>query len=282
MSNAYLKNCIFTISILSLIIIANGCSSDKELISDWTNKQIKIDGETSDWQSNLAYLSDDNVALGFRNDGKYLYICLTTTDFTKVLPMFRSGFIIWFEPENGGKTIGIKYPMHNVLNNTQETPNLNERIYDRGNPSAFIEKMLERQSELQVLNEDKYPLTDIPIENNEGIKAKLGYHSDRFIYELQMPLNDNKYAYKIPALPGEKIKVKFETEELERKGFNGERGEGMGMPRGEGGERPGGFGGEGRHGGMRPGMNKGDRSFEPLNFSIELTLKKENSQLSVN
>jgi hypothetical protein len=281
MSNSYLKNYIFIISFLSLIILVNGCSSDKELISDWTNKQIKIDGETSDWQSNLVYLSDDNVALGFKNDGKYLYICLTTNDFTKVLPMFRGGFIIWFEPENGGKTIGIKYPMHNILNNSEETPNLNERIYDRGNPSAFIEKMLERQNELQVLNEDKYPLTDIPAESNEGIRAKLRYHSDRFIYELQMPLNDNKYAYKIPALPGEKVKVKFETEETESKDFRGERSGSVRISGGEGGERPEGFGGEGRRGGMRPGMNKGG-SFKPLNFSVELTLKKENSQLSGN
>jgi len=282
MSKAYFQNCISIISVLFLIFFANGCSGDKELISDWTNQQIKIDGETSDWQSNLEYLSDNNVALGFKNDGKYLYTCLTTNDFTKVLPMFRTGFIIWFEPENGGKTIGIKYPMHNISNNNDRMPNSNEIISDRGDPGAFIDKMLERQNELQVLNEDKYPLTDVPVENDEGIKAKLGYHSDRFIYELQMPLNDSKYAYKIQALPGEKIKIKFETEQPDRKDFRGERGGGMRMSGGEGGERPGGFGGEGRHGGMRSGMNKGERSFEPLNFSVELTLKKNNSQLSGN
>ena len=276
----FLKNYGFIISALLVAVFVNGCSSDKELISNWTNQQIKIDGKSSDWQNNLEYLSDDNVALGFKNDGKNLYVCLSTNDFTKVLPMFRAGFIVWFEPEDGGKTIGIKYPIHNTSYGPEQTQNMNERIYDRGNPGEFINRMLERQTDLQVINEDKHLLAEIPIENNEGIRAKLGYNSDRFVYELKMPLNDRKYAYRISALPGEKIKIKFETEEPDRKEFQGERGEGMRMrggERGEGDERPGGFGDEGEHRRMNPGMNNGRKSFEPLNFSVELTLQKNNS-----
>ena len=254
--------------------LLSGCSGDKELLSNWTNQQIKIDGETSDWQNNLEYLKDDNVALGFKNDNNFLYICLATNDFTKVFPMFRGGFITWFEPENSGKTIGIKYPMHNISNNNEQVPNSSEEIYNRRNPGEFINRMLARQNEMQILNEDKLPLTDIPIENKEGIEAKLGYHSDRFIYELKIPLNDNKYAYKISALPGEKIKIKFETEEPERKNFGGGREGDMSM-RGEGGEKSG-FGGERPEGGRRFGMRNGNRgSFEPLNFSVEVTLKKD-------
>lgn len=260
-------------SILLLLGLLSGCSGEKELLSNWTNQQVKVDGKTSDWQNDLVYLKDNNVALGFKNDNKNLFICLTTNDFTKVFPMLRGGFIIWFEPENNGKTIGIKYPMHNISNNNEQVPNSNEEIYNRQNPGEFINRMLERQNELQILNEDKLPLTDISVENKEGIAAKLGYHSDRFVYELKVPLNDNNYAYKISALPGEKIKIKFETEEPERKNFGGEREGGMRMSGGEGGERRG-FGGERPEGG-RPGMRHGERgSFEPLNFSVEVTLKK--------
>ncbi|MFZ0453014.1 MAG: hypothetical protein WAM24_04630 [Ignavibacteriaceae bacterium] len=271
MSRVYFK--IGALILFSLVLLS-GCSGEQKLLSIWTNQQIKIDGETSDWQNNLKYLKDDNVALGIKNDNNFLYICLTTNDFTKVFPMLRGGFIAWFEPENGGKTIGIKYPIHNTSNNNQ-VPNSSEEIYNRQNPGEFINRMLAKQNELQILNEDKLLLTDMPIKNNEGIEAKLGYNSDRFVYELKVPLSDSKYAYKLSAVPGEKLKIKFETEEPERKNLGKEREGGMRMSGGEEGER-GEFGGERSEGGRRFGMRNGGRdSFAPLNFSVEVTLKKE-------
>lgn len=228
---------------LLFLIFLNGCSGEKELLSNWTNRQITIDGEASDWQNNLEYLKDYNVAIGVKNDNKFMYLCLTTNDFTKVFPMLRGGFITWIEPENNSKTIGIKYPIHNNSYNDQ-VPNTTEEIYNRRNPGEFISKMIERQNELQILNEDKVLLNDIPIKNKEGIEAKLGYHSDRFVYELKVPLND-KNAYKFNAIPGEKLNIKFETEEPDRKNFDGERKGDMRMSDGEEGERRE-FGGEGR------------------------------------
>jgi len=251
-----------------------GCSGEQQLLSNWTNQQIEIDGKTSDWQNNLEYLKDENVAVGFKNDNKFIYICLTTNDFTKVLPMLRGGFITWFEPENGGKSIGVKFPFHNASDNNQ-VPKSSEEIYNRQNPGKFINRMLERQTELQILNENKQILNDMPTKNKEGIEAKLGYNSDRFVYELRIPLSDSKYAYKLSAAPGEKLNIKFETLEPDRKNFGRERESGMRMSGGEEGERPE-YGGERSGGARRFGMRNGDRgSFEPLNFSVEVTLKKE-------
>jgi hypothetical protein len=262
---------IMTFSILFSFLLFAGCSSDKELLSNWTDQEITIDGEISDWQNNLQYFPDDNIALGFKNDNKYLYICLTTNDLTKIFPMFRSGFIIWFEPENSGKTIGIKYPFHDILTSDERMPPPNDQMNGGENREDLINKMLLKQNEILILNEDKNPVTDFPIENKEGIKAKLGYHSDSFIYELKVPLSVNKYAYQISAAPGEKLKIKFETEESDRKNFK--RGNGMMMPPegGEGGERGGGFGGERQHPeGGRQRMDRG--SFKPIDFSTEITL----------
>lgn len=269
MSRVYLK----MVTLLLSFILLSGCSGEQELLSNWTNQKIKIDGETSDWQNNLEYLKDENVALGFKNDNKFLYICLTTNDFTKVFPMLRGGFITWFEPGNSGRTIGVKYPIHNNSYNNQ-VPNSNEEIYNRQNPGEFISRILDRQNELQILNENKQLLTDLPINNKEGIEAKLGYHSDRFIYELKIPISDSKYAYKISAVPGEKLKIKFETEEPDRKNFSRER-EGMRMSGHEEGERQE-FGGERSEGGRRFGMRNDSRgSLEPLNFTVQVTLKKD-------
>jgi hypothetical protein len=270
MFRKYLK--IIALVLFSLVLLS-GCSGEQELLSNWTNQQIQIDGKTSDWQDNLEYIKDVNVALGIKNDNKFIYICLTTNDFTKVFPMLRGGFITWFEPENGGKTIGIKFPIHNISNNDQ-IPNSSEEVYNRRNPEKFINRMLERQNELQILNEDKQILTDMPTKNKEGIEAKLSYNTDRFVYELKLPLSNSKYAYKLSAVPGGKLNIKFETEEPDRKNFNRERGSGMRMSGGEEGERPE-FGGERSGRERRFGMRNSSRgSFEPLNFTVEVTLKK--------
>ena len=271
MSRIFYK--LVALGLLSLVFLS-GCGGEQQLLSNWTNQQIKIDGETSDWQNNLNYLKDENVALGFKNDNKFVYVCLTTNDFTKVFPMLRGGFITWFEPENGGKTIGVKFPINNI-SNTDKVPSSSEEIYNRRNPGEFINRMLERQNELQILNEDKLILTDMPIKNKEGIEAKLGYNSDRFVYELKVPLSDSNYAYKLSANPGGKLKIRFETEQPDWKNINREREGGMRMSGGEEGERSE-FGGERPEGGRRFGMRNGSRdSFEPLNFSVEVTLKKE-------
>ena len=114
----------------------------------------------------------------------------------------------------------------------------------------------------------------MPAESKQGIEAKLGFNADRFIYELKVPLRNNNFAYQVSALPGENIKVKFETEEPDSKEFQGG---GMRQPDDEmGTERPGGgFGGDRPREGRHRGMNNGTNSTEPLNFSVKVILKKE-------
>lgn len=253
---------IITISFLS------GCSSSKELTSDWSKSQIKIDGDASDWSNGLKYLKDDNIAVGFRNDGGDLYFCLTTSDLSKVRQMFRGGLTLWIEPENGGKVFGIKYPffdMANMRNNFNrsgmESPNP-----ERGNQGRFINRMLKNQNQIQIVNEDKRVLTEMPLENKNGIEAALGYHNDQFVYELEVPIRSGeKFPYEIDAVTGEKINVKIETGEIKRPNFE------RGRREREGGE---GFGMGGRRGGgMRPGGMQGNENPpEPIDVSIELTL----------
>ena len=265
------NNLIVITIILFFIAILNGCSSDKELVSNFATQEVKIDGTTSGWENSLQYLSDNNVAVGFRNDSKYLYVCLTTNDLSKVFPMFRSGLIAWFEPDKG-ETIGIKFPLHNPMNR-ESMPQPGERN-DNDNRGEFIQRMLAQQNELDVVDEDKHLLTEMPAESKQGIEAKLGFNADRFIYELKVPLRNNNFAYQVSALPGEHIKVKFETEETDKSEFQGrgmrQSDDGMGT------ERPGGgFGDDRPREGRHRGMNNSSGSTGPLNFSVNVLLKKQ-------
>ena len=266
------SNLLISITLFLIIAVLNGCSSTPQLISNSLEKRITVDGNASDW-SNLHYLDDFKVNIGFRNDNEYLYMCLATNEYPKVMQMFRSGFIVWFET-NDGKTLGIKYPFFDI---SRHNNNFRKEGMDRrGNPDEFIKEMINNQDEIQIVNKDKFPLTMLPKGNNEGIKAALGMESGQFVYELKVPLNTNKkFSYEVAAIPGDNLKIKFETEQVNRENIRNSTGRGMGeMQPPEGGENPGGFGGGRRGGGRGRGAGFNRTSVEPLNFDVKIQLQK--------
>ncbi len=254
--------------LLSMVFIAAlliaGCSSSIELTSLPVPDNIKINGDATDWGTSLKYLSDEKAAVGISNDNNYFYLCLTTSDMSKVMPMFAGGFTVWLENENNGDAvIGVKYPLHNILNESRIMVNPGE-FREKGG-GMMLSKMIKNQDEIRILNKDNYPLTVISTSDSSGLKAAIGYQNDQFVYELRVPLKINdQNKYGIDAKPGDKLLVKLETEKPDRGNFGGREG-GMRPPGGEmGGGYPGG-------GGLRPGR-EGRSPFEPFDFSLEVTL----------
>ena len=142
----------------------------------------------------------------------------------------------------------------------------------QGGLDKIVNMLLEKQTEMQILNSDKYSLSLLPIENQDGIKAKLGYVDGKFVYELQVPLAvHTDYAFQIAAMPGENLQIKFETEQAEA---TAGRGSGAGMAQGGGGQM-----GGGGMGGMRQGAGGGNMQRfqmpEPLNYSTEVKLAQQ-------
>lgn len=274
----------YTVPIFIIItILITGCSGAKEVASNWNNNQVSIDGNAMEWGKNLQYIKDENIAVGFENDDKFLYLCLTSADRSRIMPILGGGLIIWFKPENGGKTFGVKYPMPldrgEFQNPSQREFGLDNGDFNRDDRSELMNRMLDRQNELQIVDEDKHPLNLYPISSTHGIKAKLGYHSDQFVYELEVPLStDNKYPYELSVGKDNKIKIEFETQEMERKNFKRPRNEDENSGNMDGGDGEGmGAGDEGGQmgGGRRHfnGEEGGQKSFEPIDLSFEVTLK---------
>ena len=245
-----------------------GCSSTIELTSTPMENQIKINGDASDWGTNLKYLSDEKVGVGITNNDSYLYLCLTTADMSKVMPMFVGGFTVWVENENNdGNRIGIKYPLNNIVSESRIMLNPGE-FRERGR-DMMISKMIKKQDEIRILNKDNFPVTVISTSDSSGLKASLGFNNDQFVYELRLPLKiDEQNKYGINAVPGNKLLVKFETEKPERGNFNRRDDEG-GM------RSPGSIGGfPGSERRERMGSEGGERmSFEPIDFSVEVNLR---------
>lgn len=259
-----MKKIFISIAFAFTILIA-GCSSSIEMTSMPVSAGININGDAADWGTNLKYIPDEKAAVGISNDRNYFYLCLTTSDMSKVMPMFVGGFTVWLEDENNGnEVIGVKYPLHNIVNESRIMVNPGEfREKGRG---MMIEKMIKGQDEIRILNRDNYPLTVISTSDSSGLKAAIGYNNDQFIYELRVPLKvDDQNKYGINTRPGDKLLVKLETEKPDRGNFGG-RGNGNGM--GPGGEMGGGY--PGGRGMGREGGGRG--SFEPFDFSLEVTL----------
>ncbi len=257
-------NKILISSLFILTVLMTGCSSTVELTSTPVQGPISINGDAADWGTNLKYIPDEKAAVGISNDNNYFYLCLTTGDMGKVMPMFAGGFTVWLENEsNNNAEIGVKYPLHNIVNESRIMVNPGE-FREKGS-SMIISQMIKDQNEIRILNKDDYPLTVISTSDSSGLKAAIGFNNDQFIYELRVPLKvDAQNKYGIDAKPGDKLLVKLETEKPERGNFGG--GDGMRPP---GGEMGGGFPGGNR--GMRPGEG-GRNSFEPVDLTLEVTL----------
>lgn len=254
--------------ITSLLTFFVGCSSTVELTSTPVENPIKINGDASDWGTNLKYFSDEKVALGVANDNSYLYLCLTTADMSKVMPMFVGGFTVWVENENNDENkIGIKFPLNNIV--TESRMMLNPREFREKGRDMMISKMIKKQDEIRILNKDNFPVTVISTSDSSGLKAHLGFNNGQFVYELRVPLKtDEQNKYGINAVSGNKLLVKFETNKPDRGNFNDRGNEGEMRPPGSMG---GYYGGERREG-MRPEGREG-MSFEPIDFSTEITLR---------
>ena len=271
----YIRMIGLSISIFLFVIVAAGCSGAKETTSNWRTNEIKIDGDISDWQNTLESIPDKKFAVGFKNDDKFLYISLITDDRAKIMQMLRTGFITWFTPFGGnGKTFGIKFPLSNKDFEGEQSQSMNKENFQRGNgdnmEKQFIQ-LLNQQTELEIINKDKFPLNLLSLENQEGIKVKLGYYANNFVYELQVPLSGNgKYSFPVEAAPGEKVNIRFETEKIDLENSRGSIRESESMPRGGGQMRGGGQRGGGR---MRQGMS-GSQNSEPINYSFDVVLQQ--------
>lgn len=259
--------------IVSSIFLINGCTAGSKMSSLWQNNEIKIDGDVSEWNKNIQQIPDKKISIGFRNDDKFLYVLLVSEDRSKIMMIVRAGLIVWFEPESGDNNkFGIRYPMASAQPEALQISGMNRDGMEKEGLEKNIIRMLEQQNEFQIINKDKFPLTALPIMNDEGIEAKLRYRANQFIYELKVPLASNKqFSYIVDALPGRSVKIKFETEEMDVQSMpGGGPGAGGGMP--PGGGRQGGGAGRQGGGGMKPGMG-GSKMFEPLDYTVEIKLE---------
>jgi len=195
-----------------------------------------------------------------------LYLCFIISGNEKIINFLRTGLTIWFDPHSSDKEkFGIQY---SIKNNTTVAMDFSKRLKTidrRARQEQIVNKLLIEQNEFLVLNEDEYPLYASPLKNNNGVEVKIGYEFSQLVYELKIPLaNEKESLLNINTVSKEEIRIGFISGKMERSERRGM----AGMGNKSGGQK-GGMSSGRRRGGSSRGRQQNMKSvIEPINFWI--------------
>ena len=242
---------------LALASVVSGCSSIPQVTNHAATRKIIVDGDNSEWNNIPAYLSENKLfAVSVCHDSGNFYSCITTADPQTQMQFRVSGLTIWFDNEGGTeKRFGVKYPLGAPGGGPPKT-------MDRALPEIDYQveaSMEQADPELEILGPKEGDRYRVPVDNQEGICAKIKRTKDGLlVYELQVPLKPSASRLNAIEMKADSI-IGFGIESTSPE-----------MPPGPSGRGPGGFGGGrgregpppsggdmGRGGGMPPGGGMG-------------------------
>lgn len=216
---------ITTIRCLTAIIILflSGCRTI-ELTSYWREGEIKIDGNSDEWQGKTWMIKDiKNVLFGFMNDDDYLYLLFTFGDRTLQRQVAMGGLTIWFDRKGGNeKRFGIHYPL-TMMMDMPPMRRLPRPDVDHGIDTTF--KFPENFSdELEIYGPVENEHNRMRLQETGGIEISLRHTMGSLIYEMKVPLKDKgPQPYVIGANAGSIIGIGIETTDFGKLGFRDER-----------------------------------------------------------
>jgi hypothetical protein len=257
-SNKWLHACMsfrFFLVMVVPFLLLNGCSGGLKITSDWQQGEMIIDGSDSEWQNDLYYDKESDMAYSVRNDDRYVYVFLKVQNRSTQMQILRQGLTVWFDREDGKHQVfGIHYPMSHQGPPAGFSPDSSEEKF-----LTFPEQTF---PELEIIGPKKEDIQRFSPLEVPGIQVKLGRTRETLVYELRVPLKKaSGYPFAIEPISAHRIGIEFETGEF-RDGQNKSRmNEGRGLDRGGemGEENPLNGGSPGRGRGSRGGGRQGGR-----------------------
>jgi hypothetical protein len=251
------------------------CGSTTAIVSAPAQSAITIDGNDADWLGQKPVILADGVSINVRNDEKFLYVLLKAVNRPQQMLLMLGRVVAWFDAAGGtDKRFGIRFPL------PRPRPEM-ERRSDDDAPPDFL--AMADQNEFELLEGEGLEGARIPLFGAKGLALKVANTQGTLIYEMQIPLRDDKeFSYGIGA-KGSTIGIGFETTKLERRApgerMNADRTARGGMDGYPDGREGGGMTGGGMPGGgMRGGRGQrvdGVASKEPaINEWLKVTLAK--------
>lgn len=245
-----------------------GCGSTLPLNSKWSANNIVIDGKQEEWGDNVNYIEDKNIALGFANDDKFLYISLSGIRRDLQRQIMTMGLTFWFDPEGSKeKAFGLKFPVGRI---GQRGPQ-QQQGWGEESEAARKSRQNKALEEIEIFTSGDEDPFRMRVGEAMGIAAKVSGLPESMTFELKIPLYEGGgFPYAINAVAGDILGVGLETGKRDRNSMQGLRA-GGGL-----GGRPGGGMRGGRGGGRGPGSG-GARPQMGNQFKLWMAISLDNS-----
>ncbi len=254
---------------------------DLEIASAWAVAAVPVDGAPGGWAALLRPLGDPPMVIGIQNDGRYLYLCLRTSDPIVKRELAHLGLTVWLNGEGkDAKGFGVRYPVGMGPREARWQPGQGEPPEGEDAGGATPGHL---PKEFELIGPTKDDRQRVQLGPDEPVQAALGDDSGVMVIEMRVPLRPSEgHPFAVGAAPGATIALGLATERPKagakgqvRLGGGGESGEGA--PEGEGGvgRDRGGFGGRGGMGrGMRRGGMPGGAMPALIDVWLRVTLAK--------
>ncbi len=265
------------ICLLTLIAqSASGCGP--ELTSQWSNREVVIDGANTEWEGLIKQYPDRQLGVGLVNDDEFLYATLVIGNYQQQLGLLASGCTVWFDSTGEKqKQFGIQYPVG--LPRKERGPFM-KRMIERGDRQSLLELYASQATKMELKTAASGENRQLTI-GEDGIEVAAKPSGNVVIYELKVPLSlAGITASDLKDGAENVISIGFETarhrpgaeggKKLQANkrgggqgGFGGQNGRGSGQGgRGCGNSRPGGGRGGNRVGTGGPGGSGGPGSHQ--------------------
>jgi len=211
-----MNNSVLILPLIIFLLIAS-CSSEK-YISNWNDNYIIVDGDPSDWEGKLRFIENERAAVGVYNDNENLYLCLTAENKEKAIYLLNLGITIWLRPKSSdAKTFGIKYPLRSEDFDKGIMIDILGEVAQENYIRTLLHDFDDKQTDIQIVNDDNYLLYTYKINNGSGIEIELGMHMHQFVYEMGIPLRGNEMnEFKLDLSPDDDFGVRFLTNKYQR------------------------------------------------------------------
>ncbi len=240
---------------LAILLLITTCESPVIVQSTWTDLEPAIDTTLDQWKNETQYPVDPQFGIGVKNDGRNLYLCMTSWKRTLNSQLVRVGFTTWFtSTSKKGKRFGIRYPMGMMGSGAGSGANRGRRP-DTQDKKAMFDLAFQEMELLGPEKTDSVPVKTA-IAESIGIAVRILPTEENLVYKLKIPLREDSSAkYAIDIGNDSLLSVTFEmTVPAAGENHAGGQGGSSEMPGAQGGGMGG--GGRGMHGGGG-GMHSG-------------------------
>jgi hypothetical protein len=261
-----LSHIIGILTTTALLSMVAGCGASLTLTSEWTDQEVHIDGQSTDWANLPTRIAGPDVHVGVKNDKDNLYICLSTSSRPTQSQMLGAGTTVWFDTEGQkNRTHGIRFPLAGALQR-RRLPSASEademrRIIDGLNNVT--------QRQFEIIGPGPTDRKRVTGREARGIDLHLGYADGTLTYELKVPLHrSSEVPYALSVDPAKPLMIGLETGDYAAEATSSQT---SATGRVGGASRSGGRGGRGGGGSTPPGMAGGDAP-EPLKHWLTVHL----------